>query len=556
MQRRMPIGMDDFAEVRRNYYFVDKTPFLRAFLKDHAKVTLFTRPRRFGKTLTLSMLRHFLDIEGAEEHRQLFDGLAVAEDAEAMALQGTRPVLFLSLKEWTADSWETMQAVICNALGQVFDRRGFLLDSPELTTAERAAFDALRNGKADLVMCRSALAFLLRLMELRYGRKPVLLLDEYDVPIQSAWEHGYYPEAIEFFRRFLSAALKTNPSLDFAVLTGVLRIAKENIFSALNNLKVDTVLRTQYPEAFGFTPDEVARIAHDFGCEEKLPELRRWYDGYRFAGKEIYNPWSVVNYFDRGCQADTYWVNTSGNAILGEMLAHARSRTLDKFETILQGGSITTRVREDIIYSEIYKNEPALYTMLVTTGYLTTKGMTSDGLGQKAELVLPNRELHSLFRIEVLERYRSDDMGMEVEDLMDAFAAGDIETVREGLAEYLEILVSSFDAAKGKEAFYHGFVLGLTATLVGSYDIRSNRESGYGRYDIAAFPHEAGTRGIVIECKTAETEDALEAEAQAALAQIEAKDYLAEFRAKGIPGVHRYGIAFCGKRMHVAYQDA
>ena len=555
MQRRMPIGMDDFAEVRRNYYFVDKTPFLRAFLKDHAKVTLFTRPRRFGKTLTLSMLRYFLDIEGAEEHRQLFDGLAVAEDAEAMALQGTRPVVFLTLKGWKGLSWELLQGRVRRRLGDVFAAHGFLLED-DLDARDRKRFQDILDGTGAFDDLSSALAFLLRLLEAHYGKKPVLLLDEYDVPIQSAWEHGCYPEAIDFFREFLSSALKTNPSLDFAVLTGVLRIAKENIFSALNNLKVDTVLRTQYPEAFGFTPDEVARIAHDFGCEEKLPELRRWYDGYRFAGKEIYNPWSVVNYFDRGCQADTYWVNTSGNAILGEMLAHARSRTLDKFETILQGGSITTRVREDIIYSEIYKNEPALYTMLVTTGYLTTKGVTSDGLGQKAELVLPNRELHSLFRIEVLERYRSDDMGMEVEDLMDAFAAGDIETVREGLAEYLEILVSSFDAAKGKEAFYHGFVLGLTATLVGSYDIRSNRESGYGRYDIAAFPHEAGTPGIVIECKTAETEDALEAEAQAALAQIEAKDYLAEFRAKGIPGVHRYGIAFCGKRMHVAYQDA
>ena len=551
MNTLMPIGREDFADVRSGYYFVDKTTFLQAFLKNHAIVTLFTRPRRFGKTLTLSMMRYFLDLEDAKAHRKLFDGLMISKDTEAMKLQGSRPVLLLTLKGWKADSWEEMKRVISDMLSQVFDARGFLLSGKDVTEQERLRFEKLRRGEADLIVCRSAIAFLLRMLEKYYGKKPVLLMDEYDVPVQAAWEHQYYKEAIGFFRELFSSALKSNPSLDFAVLTGVLRIPKENIFSALNNLSVDSVFHLKYPEAFGFTTEEIKKITRDFRQEDKLPEIRRWYDGYRFAGREIYNPWSVINYFDSGCTPQPYWVNTSGNSSLGGMLLHSRSRVLEKLETVLQGEAIETRVREDLIYSGIYKNESALYTMLVTTGYLTTRCIKQDDIGMRAEIILPNRELQSLFRSEVLDRYHSEDMDIEVTDLMRAFADGDIETVRDGLGEYLEVLTSTFDAQKGQESFYHGFVLGLTATLTGDYQIRSNRESGYGRYDIAAFPREVGRHGFVIECKTAENEEALEAGAQAALHQIVAKDYDAEFRARGVEEGLHYGVAFCGKRVHV-----
>ena len=554
MNTAMPIGTEDFAEARESYYLVDKTGFLRDFLKAHAKVTLFTRPRRFGKTMTLSMMRYFLDVEDAEEHRRLFDGLSIADDAEAMAEQGTRPVLFLTLKEWQFEAWEEMQERVPELVSDIFRSYAVLLDDA-LPTYDQQEFSEYLHAQKNINQCKLALAFLLHVMEVHYGKKPVLLLDEYDAPVQYAWEYHYYKESIGFFRRFFSAALKSNPSLDFAVLTGVLRITKENIFSALNNLKVDSVLQLKYPEAFGFTKDEVAQMTRDFGCEDKFLELQHWYDGYRFAGHEIYNPWSVINYFDSGCTPQAYWVNTSGNSILGELLRHSRSQVLDKFETLLQGGSIVTRVRENFIYSEIYKNENVLYTMLVTTGYLTTKCTVNDELGIQAELVLPNRELRSLFRIEVLDRYHSDDMGVEIEDLMRAFSVGDLATVRAGLSEYLEVLTSNFDAAKGKESFYHGFILGMTATLIGDYNIRSNRESGFGRYDIAAFPREVGRRGMIIECKTAETEDALEKEAQAALQQIADRDYDAEFRAKAVDEVLHYGIAFCGKRVCVRMQE-
>ena len=313
MNTAMPIGRDDFAEVRRGYYFVDKTAVIGRLLHKPAAVTLFTRPRRFGKTLLMSMLRYFLDIEGAEDHRPLFDGLAVSRDAATMQLQGTRPVLFLTLKGWKANNWAEMQEVIKDALGQIFDEREFLLDTPTLTRRERALFEAIQMGTASTIACRSALAFLLRIMFKHYGRKPVLLLDEYDVPIQTSWTHSYYQDAIGFFREFLSSALKSNDYLDFAVLTGVLRISKESIFSDLNNLYVDSMVSAEYPSAMGFTGAEVAQMTQDLGYADKLAELRDWYDGYRIDGHEIYNPWSVICYFQKQCMPGAYWVNTSGN---------------------------------------------------------------------------------------------------------------------------------------------------------------------------------------------------------------------------------------------------
>ena len=383
MNTAMPIGIDDFAEARRRYYLVDKT----------AVISQLVQHPGFGKTMLMSMLRYFLDIEGAEEHRRLFDGLAVSQDAATMQLQGSRPVLFLTLKGWKANNWQEMQEVIVDGLGQMFDEREYLLDTPTLTKRERRTFEAIQMGTASIITCRSALVLLLRLLARHYGKKPVLLLDEYDVPIQTAWTHHYYDEAIGFFREFLSGALKSNENLDFAVLTGVLRIAKESIFSDLNNLKVDSLVHVQYPKAFGFTSDEVAQMAADLGKTDNLAELRDWYDGYRLKGQEIYNPWSVLNYFDRGCQPEPYWVNTSGNAILQEMLQHASEETLQAMQGVLQGQSITAMLREGVIYSEIYANRNALYTMLLTTGYLTCAQSERTDLGTRAQLIIPNREI-------------------------------------------------------------------------------------------------------------------------------------------------------------------
>ena len=557
MNTAMPIGRDDFADVRRGgYYFVDKTNVIKQLITKPPAVTLFTRPRRFGKTLLLSMLRYFLDVEGAEEHRKLFEGLAVSQDPETMEQQGTRPVLFLTLKEWKTNAWGKMQQVILNALGQVFDEHEYLLQAETVTRRERMIFEKIQFGDADLATCRTALAFLLRLMEKYYGKKPVLLLDEYDVPIQQAWEHGFYDDAIDFFREFLSTALKTNPSLDFAVLTGVLRISKESIFSDLNNLKVDSVFRTKFPEAFGFTPQEAGKLSEDIGHADKLRELRDWYDGYRFGHQEIYNPWSVLNYFDNHCEPAAYWVNTSGNAILGELLKHTDREHVEALEGLLQGGTVQGGLQEGVVYNEMYQSEDALFTMLTLTGYLTVESKRRMGNADIYTLRLPNREMQALFGTEILRRFPRAFNQSSLVRLMEAFLDGDLLQVQEGLSRYLEVLASTFDTGKEKESFYHGFVLGMTALLVPDYEVRSNRESGRGRYDVAVFPKDTEKAGMVLEFKTAETEDALEKKAQEALAQIEERGYDAEFRARGVGVVRKYGIAFCGKTVCVKLENA
>ena len=551
MNTAMPIGKDDFAEVRNGgYYFVDKTDVIKKLIDHPAKVTLFTRPRRFGKTMILSMLRYFLDIEGAEAQRQLFDGLAVSQDAETMAEQGSRPVLFLSLKGWKYDSWERMQSGMRKQLSELFRRYKKLLDE-DMEAWDREDFLSLVRGKADIDLCQNALAFLLRIMEEHYGRKPVLLLDEYDVPVQTAWENGYYKPAIGFFREFLSNALKTNPSLDFAILTGVLRISKESIFSDLNNLFTDSLLSPELPAAVGFTTEEVETMAADLGQSGKMQEIRTWYDGYRIGGQEIYNPWSVLCYFKKRCVPGTYWVNTSGNMILGELMEHTDPERFEALEGLLQGGTVQEQLREGVIYSDLYEDETALYAMLLTTGYLTIAEAHWDGMRWTYDLRLPNREMLVLFTTEVLKRFPRTFGTSSLEALMQAFLHGEAETVQHGLSDYLEVLASTFDTGKEKESFYHGFVLGMTALLVPDYEVRSNRESGRGRYDVAVFPKRAGNPGMVLEFKTAESEDHLAAKAQEALAQIKVRDYDAEFRARGVEHVMHYGIAFCGKAVLV-----
>ena len=534
--------------MRREYYFVDKSPFIREFMDRHGAVTLFTRPRRFGKTLMLSMLRYFFDIEQAEKNRQLFDGLAIAKDAEAMLGQGTRPVVFLTLRELKFTSWEKMESGLRNVFSELFRKYRFLLKDVELDSVDRENFEQIYMGKAALVSEMNALELLLHLLNRHYGRKPILLLDEYDTPIQQGWQYGFYDHVVEFMRVLLTKALKTNPSLDFAVLTGVLRISKESIFSDLNNLQVDSILSPRYPEAFGFTPDEVNRMAQDFGWQDKLPEIKDWYDGYRLRGREIYNPWSVLQYFANDCEPRPYWVNTSGNAILAELMRSIDDEHAATLESLLQGGNVQAFLREGVIYSDIGDDEDALYTMLVTTGYLTVAGEQRIGYETQYDLCLPNKEIQSLFADEILRRFRHYQKKSALVRLMQALLAGDAEKAQTGLSKFLESMVSAFDTG-AKESFYHGFVLGMTAVLVPDYEVQSNREAGYGRFDVAVFPKDTAKTGLLLEFKTADHDAELADRAESALQQIKERDYMAPFRARGIGQVHQYGVAFCGKQV-------
>lgn len=545
MRYRLPVGEDDFAKVRQEYYFVDKSPFIREFMDRHGAVMLFARPRRFGKTLTLSMLRYFFDIDHAEENRQLFDGLAIARDADAMQEQGTRPVVFLSLKEWKRLDWSGMQEEIRMHLANLFAEYRFLhMQNPR----DQQIFTAVLQETANLSTLRNALAFLMHLLEEHYGKKPILLLDEYDTPIQAAWSRGYYQEAIDFFRGFLSSALKTNPSLDFAVLTGVLRISKESIFSDLNNLQVDSVLHTTFPVAFGFTEAEIRQLGTNLGCTASVPEIKDWYDGYRMQGHEIYNPWSVLQYFANDCEPRPYWVNTSGNAILAELMRSIDDEHAATLESLLQGGSVQAFLREGVIYSDIGDDEDALYTMLVTTGYLTVSGEQRIGYETQYDLRLPNKEMQSLFADEILRRFRHYQKKSALVRLMQALLAGDAEKAQTGLSKFLVSMVSAFDTG-AKESFYHGFVLGMTAVLVPDYEVQSNRKAGRGRFDVAVFPKDTSKTGLLFEFKTAASEAELAAKADEALQQMAERDYLAPFRAREIQQVHQYGVAFCGKQV-------
>lgn len=554
MAKPMPIGVDDFAEARRHYYFVDKTKFISEFWRQHGAATLITRPRRFGKTMTLSMLKYFFSEENAAENRKLFDGLEVSEDAAVMAEQGKRPVLFLTLKEWKFVDWETMQGGVAVFWQDYYNRYDFLLKSEKIGEPEKEIFREILMGRAGVPRLMSALTFLIDLLARYTGKPVVLLLDEYDAPIQSAWERGYYAQAIDFMRVMLTGALKTNLSLDFAVLTGVLRVAKESIFSDLNNLQVASLLSGLYPTAMGFTTDEVAKMAKDLGKEEKMDEIRDWYDGYQFCGEEIYNPWSVVNYFGHHCEVGPYWVNTSGNGILKELMRYASLEQMENIHRLLQGGTVQAFLREGVIYSDIGEDEDALYTMLLTTGYLTSVRAEMQGLEREYTLRVPNKEILSLFSIEVVKRFQKGLSKSSFVRLMQAFLSGNKGRVEMGLSRYLEVLASTFDTA-GKEAFYHGFVLGMTALLIPAYEVRSNRESGYGRYDIAVFPKEKGKAGLILEFKTAEKEDDIEKKADEAIGQIESRDYRAEFRAQGVEPVYAYGIAFCGKQVTVRLRN-
>ena len=553
IKRNMPIGVDDFKELREKYYFVDKTDFIREIIDRHSKVTLITRPRRFGKTMAMSMLYYFFALEKAEEHRELFRGCSITKAGEAyLSEQGKYPVIFVTLKEAKHRTWDMAQAKVSDLLSFAYDKFLYLLDSPRLSDYDKEYFRKVYTQQASQAERESALLRLSALLEKHHGQKAILLIDEYDVLIQSAWEHGFYEEAIAFMRNFLSAALKSNPSLEFAVLTGVLRVAKESIFSSLNNLEVSSVVHGRFSDVMGFTREEVSRMARDLGREDKLEELRSWYDGYSFSGVEIYNPWSVINYFQQNCEPRAYWINTSGNRIIGDLMGQADPEDTEKLLGLLQGKSFSLDIDEGVIYTDIYRNKSALYTMLLTTGYLKAIHTELEDCDEYVcEVKIPNREIRTVYRKEILNRFGGSMEHTGLQEILRHLTRGETDKFARGLERYLAQIASFHDTANG-EAFYHGFLLGLTAWLLPRYEIQSNRESGCGRFDLAAFPRKPGQRGILIECKVAPSEEEMPAKAREALGQIIEKDYMAEFRARGVQEVWRYGVAFCGKKACMA----
>ena len=552
---KLPVGIDSFDKIRKNgFYYIDKSGLIEQLVQPGGEVTLFTRPRRFGKTLNMSMLRSFFET-GTDA--SLFDGLYISGNKEICdEYMGKYPVIFLSLKDVDGLKYENAKYRIMELIGREAERYFFLGDSDRLSENEKEQYKAviaLQNGKysMDENVLTSSLRLLSHLLFQHYGEKTVILIDEYDVPLDKAFQNGYYQEMVSLIRGLFGMALKTNDSLQFAVLTGCLRISKESIFTGLNNFKVLSILDSRFDEQFGFTDQEVQKILDDYELSSHFEETKEWYDGYRFGKADIYCPWDVINYveqlrYDPAAVPQDFWSNSSGNAMVRRFIDMADVSTKNEIERLIAGESIEKDVTPELTYDELDKSIENLWSVLFTTGYLTHKGRTESG---KYRLVIPNREVRNLFVKKIREWFsdvsRKD--GQTLEQLCDAFVNKNVEKIEQIFGDYLWNTISIRDTAVAKEKkenFYHGILLGLLG-YKSTWLIKSNAESGIGYSDILVEVPTNRT-GIVIELKYAEGGD-MDAACEEAMRQIEEKGYIAKLKQDGMRNFIRYGIA-CFKK--------
>lgn len=557
---KLPVGIEDFAEIRQaGFYYVDKTKFIEQLLDGWGKVNLFTRPRRFGKTLNMSMLRYFFEI-GADA--SLFDGLQIAKNKKLCEeYQGKYPVIFLSFKNVEGLTFADAQYRLAELIAGEAERFAFLAQSDKLTENERSLYcglTAVREGRYALAgeVLVSALQLLSKLLSKHYGQKTIILLDEYDVPLDKAFQNGYYKEMVSLIRGMLGQALKTNEFLQFAVLTGCLRVSKESIFTGLNNLKVLSITDNRFDEQFGFTDAEVEQLLAAYNLTDHLEETKAWYDGYRFGDADVYCPWYVINHVDvlRSnplAKSQAYWINTSGNALVKLFIEMADKSTRDELERLVAGEAIEKHIRLELTYDEIDSSIDNLWSVLFTTGYLTQKGVTEDGA---YKLVIPNQEIREVYKLQIQEWFKKKVFAdtEQMQSFWQAFAMGDSEAVELFLNRTLSNSISVFDA-KGRDAerenSYHMLLVGL---LAGKADwlVRSNVEAGEGFADIIVETDDLDA-GVIVELKYAQTMTAMEKSCAKALAQIRAKRYADYLHNNGREKVLLYGIAFCKKRCRV-----
>ncbi len=548
----LPIGISDYRLASTEYYYVDKTLMIRDFLDQRPMVSLYTRPRRFGKTLNMDMLRTFFE-RTEEDSSVYFRDKKIWQCGESYRkYQGKYPVIFLTFKDVKRSGWQESYEHLKRLIGEEFLRHSDLAGSAACNEAEKEAYQRIVSGAADETDCLSSLKLLSQMLHKHYHCPAVIIIDEYDTPIQQGHLMGFYDEAVSFMRGFFSGGLKDNRSLAFGFLTGILRVAKESIFSGLNNIVVNSVLDKCCSSYFGFTEEEVMQMAAYYGAEDRLPELRDWYDGYRFGETEIYNPWSVVNYFSAGCEPRPYWLSTSSNDIISEVLSQADAGICRQLLALLQGESVTSCIDTSVIYPELQKSRASVYSFLLVSGYLKPiRTELSAGGEYLCRVAIPNREIRYVYNKEILSRLKGSIMESSATGIQEALFSGDHETLKKQLQLFLIQSVSAFDTAS--ENFYHGFLLGLCA-LFGNMYITSNRESGNGRYDIQLLPKEERRPGILIELKAEKgcTKEQLRKLSQKALAQIESKGYDAELRMKGVQQILKYGVAFSGKSVEVS----
>ena len=551
-KKPLPVGISDYIRAQAEYYYVDKTLLIRDFLDRKSFVSLFTRPRRFGKTLNMDMLRVFFEISEDDTSRYFSDKAIWKCGPEYREHQGKYPVIFLTFKDVKYDSWKATFTRIAELLQEEFGRHSELKNSDKLEGYEKEYYRKVLNAEANEVELSGSLQKLSKMLTEHYGKSPIIIIDEYDTPIQEGYSKEFYDEIIGFMRNFFSGAFKDNRYLSYGFLTGILRIAQESIFSGLNNLTVNTVMDEEYDSFFGFTEPEVCQMLAYYGAADKEEELKNWYDGYNFGNKEIYNPWSVINYLSKGCLPQAYWVNTGKNEILEDVLGVATEDITEKLFDLLQGKSVVAKIDQNVVYRSLAEDPANIYSLLLVAGYLKTpkKELQGDGTWL-CEVAIPNREIAAVYKSEILSHLlQIGVMGRTTANkIAESLYALDTKKLQDGIGEYIKNSISYYDS--GAEGFYHGLVLGLVALMDNQYKIRSNRESGDGRYDICMIPRDPKYPGIIMELKSEKrlNDKALETLSFEALKQIDDRGYDNELKAEGVINILKLGIAFSGKKV-------
>ena len=544
--KRIPIGLSDFKElIEENYYYFDKTKFIDEVIKDGAKVKLFTRPRRFGKTLNMSMLKYFFDIENKKENRKLFKDLYI-EKTESFKEQGQYPVIFLSLKDLKATTWEEMQKDIKSTIASLFLEYEDLYY--ELGEFDKPLFKKIALKEVDIENLKETLKVLGKILYKKYNKKVVILIDEYDSPLVSAYINGYYEKAKNFFKTFYSLVLKDNNYLQMGVLTGIIRVIKAEIFSDLNNLRTYTILSEDYTDSYGLTEEEVKESLKYYGIETEISNVKDWYDGYKFGNSEMYNPWSILNFL-QDKKLGAYWVDTSGNDLINNVLKITTKNIITALERLFNGEGLKQNLSGTSDLSKLLSDDE-IWELLLFSGYLTVE----EKIDQNNYILrLPNKEVKSLFRKTFIETYIA--RGGKLSFLMESLIENRIEDYEENLQEILLTSVSYNDTKKGNEAFYHGLIMGMGLYLEGEYITKSNIESGLGRYDFLVEPKNKNKRAYIMEFKSTDSLEKLEEISKEALKQIEDKKYDISLKQSGIKEITYMGIAFCGKQIKISYKS-
>ena len=554
-KKPIPIGIEDFEKmIINNYYYVDKTLMIKEMLDKGGEVNLFTRPRRFGKSLNISMLQHFFDILLADK-AGVFNGLNIAnEDASYLAHQNKYPVIKIGLKDVLAADFMGSMKKLATEISIEYDRHAYLLESPKLRKKEKELFEKILDKEIPLIKYEDTLAyedtlkFLSRCLEKHYSKKVIILIDEYDVPLEKAHFTGYYPTMVDFIRGFFSAALKTNNSLHFAVLTGCLRVSKESIFTGLNNLNIISIISDSFGEYYGFTEPEVETMLQHYGLENKADQMSGWYNGFLFGETTVYNPWSSIKYLDDNINGKIYtprphWSNTSSNKIVRELIGISDNVIKEEIESLILGKTITKPIKEDIVYADILKNMNNLWSFLFFTGYLKKVSKTQTGVHNHLELTIPNKEIRNIYESHIIEWFSEKVRATDLIPMYTAILNKDISTFQYELTQMLQNTISYFDS---KEEFYHGFIAAVMATM-DNYATKSKRESGNGRGDLFMRPVSIRQPAVIIEVKVAKEARDLVKECDKALAQIKEKKYDDELILEGYTDIIKYGIAFYRK---------